>query len=127
MRLIIHERTKRTMFGLWCVTWLVVLVASLWPLQQMPFGLPDKLVHFACYAAMTAAVATFCQKLRGLLRWFVFTIVMAGLIEAAQHFAPMRSMSFDDFLADAAGAACGLLLALLWLAAVVRPLRRAAA
>ena len=33
MRLIIHERTKRTMFGLWCVTWLVVLVASLCPLQ----------------------------------------------------------------------------------------------
>ena len=62
MRLIIHERTKRTMFGLWCVTWLVVLVASLWPLQQMPFGLPDKLVHFACYAAMTSAAATFCHE-----------------------------------------------------------------
>ena len=28
MRLIIHERTKRTMFGLWCVTLLVVLVAQ---------------------------------------------------------------------------------------------------
>jgi hypothetical protein len=40
---------------------------------------------------------------------------------------PMRSMSFDDFLADAAGAACALLLALIWLAAVVRPRRRAAA
>ena len=62
MRLIIHERTKRTMFGLWCVTWLVVLVASLWPLQQMPFGLPDKLVHFACYAAMTSAAATSATK-----------------------------------------------------------------
>ena len=36
-------------------------------------------------------------------------------------------MSFDGFLADAAGTACGLLLALLWLAAIVRPLRRAAA
>ena len=127
MRLIIHERTKRTMFGLWCVTWLVVLVASLWPLQQMPFGLPDKLVHFTCYAAMTSAAATFCHEVRGLLRWFAFTIVMGGLIEVAQHFAPMRSMSFGDFLADAAGAACGLLLALLWLAVVVRPLRRAAA
>ena len=86
MWLIIDERTKRTVFGLWCLTWL-----------------------------------------RGLLRWFVFTIVMGGLIEVAQHFAPRRSMSFDDFLADAAGAACGLLLALLWLAVVVRPLRRAAA
>ena len=97
---------------------------SLWPLQQMPFGLPDKLIQFACYAAMMAAVATFCHEARGLLRWFVFTIVMGGPLEVAQHFAPMRSMSFD---ADAAGAACGLLLAVLWLAVVVRPLGRAAA
>ena len=126
MRLIIDERAKRTMLGLWCLTWLVVLVASLWPLRQMPFGLPDKLIHFACYAAITAAVATFCHDARGLLRWTAFTIVMGCLIEVAQHFAPMRSMSFGDFLADAAGAACGLPLALLWLAVVVRPLRRAA-
>ena len=127
MRLLIDERTKRTMFGLWCLTWMVVLVVSLRPLQQMPLGLPDKLIHFAGYAAMTAAVATFCHEALGLLRWSAFTIVMGGLVEVAQHFAPMRSMSFDDFLADAAGAVCGLTLALLWLAVVVRPLRRGTA
>jgi hypothetical protein len=64
-----NERAKRTMFALWCLVWPVVLVASLRPLQQMPFGLPDKLIHFACYAAMTAAVATFCHEGHGLLRW----------------------------------------------------------
>ena len=121
------ERAKRTMFALWCLAWLVVLIGSFRPLQQMPFGLSDKLIHFACYAAVTAAVATFCHGAGGVLRWSAFTIVMGGLVEVAQHFVPMRSMSFDDFLADAAGAACGLLLALLWLAAVVRPLRRAVA
>ena len=127
MRLIIDERTKRTMFGVWCLIWMVVLAVSLQPLQQMPFGLSDKLIHFAGYAAMTAAAATFCHEARGLLRWSAFTIVMGGLVEVAQHFVPMRSMSFDDFLADAAGAACGLLLAMLWLALIVRPLRRATA
>ena len=127
MQLIVDERAKRTMFALWCLAWLVVLVASLRPQQEMPFGLWDKLIHFACFAAMTAAVATFCHETRGLLRWFVFTIVMGGLVEVAQYFVPMRSTSFDDFLADAAGATCGLLLALLWLALVVRPLCRAAA
>jgi VanZ family protein len=76
---------------------------------------------------MTAAVGTFCHGARGLLRWSALTIVIGGLVEVAQHFVPMRSMSFDDFLADAAGAACGLLVALLWLAAVIRPLRRAVA
>jgi VanZ family protein len=127
VRLVIDERVKRTMFALWCLAWLVVLVASLRPLQQMPFGLQDEMIHFACYAATTAALATFCHEVRGLLRWSVFTVVMGGLVEVAQHFVPARRPSFDDFLADAAGVACGLLLALLWLAVVVRPLRRVAA
>ena len=127
MRLIIDERTKRTMFGVWCLTWMVVLVVSLRPLQQMPFGLPDKLIHFAGYGAMTAAAATFCHEARGLLRWSAFTILMGGLVEVAQHFVPMRSMSIHDFLADGAGAVGGLLLGILWLTLVVRPLRRATA
>ena len=40
MRLIIHERTKRTMFGLRCVTWLVVLVA-----QPKAVAIADKGQH----------------------------------------------------------------------------------
>ena len=76
---------------------------------------------------MTAAVAGFCHEARGVLGWAAFVVLMGGLVEIGQHFVPTRSMELDDFLADSAGAACGALLALLWLVAVVRPLRRAAA
>ena len=75
---------------------------------------------------MTAAVVGFCHDARGLLGWAAFVVLMGGLVEIGQHFVPTRSMDLDDFLADATGAAVGTLLALLWLVAVVRPLRRAA-
>ena len=99
---------------------------SLRPLQQLPFGLSDKLIHFTGYWAMAAVVAGFCHEARGVLRWGVFAVVVGGLVEIGQHFVPMRSMDFDDFLADAAGAIWGVLLALAWLALVVWPLRRTA-
>jgi VanZ family protein len=124
LRLLVDERTKQILFRLWCLTWLAILVASLWPLQQMPFGLSDKLIHFAGYWAMAAAVAGFCHEARGVLRWGVLAVAIGGLVEIGQHFVPMRSMDFNDFLADTAGAVCGVLLALLWLALVVWPLRR---
>ena len=41
----------------------------------------------------------------------------------AQHFVPSRTMDSLDLVANASGAACGALLALLWIALVVRPLR----
>lgn len=127
MWILVDERTKRVLFGLWCLIWIGVLVGSLQPVQELPLGMSDKLVHFLCYAAMTAAIVGFCHDARGLLGWAAFVVVMGGLVEIGQHFVPTRSMDLDDFLADAAGAAVGTLLALLWLVAVVRPLRRAAA
>lgn len=127
LHILVDERTRRVLFCLWCLSWLVVLIASLRPMQALPFGMSDKLIHFLCYAAMTAAVAGFCHDASGVLRWAAFVVLMGGLVEIGQHFVPMRSMDIDDFLADTAGAAGGVLLALLWLAVVVRPLRRAAA
>ncbi len=127
MRILVDERTKRLLFCLWCLLWVGVLIGSLRPGQEMPFGMTDKLTHFLCYAAMTAAVAGFCHEAAAVLRWAAFVLLMGGLVEIAQHFVPTRSMDLADFLADAAGALCGVLLALLWLAVVVRPLRRATA
>jgi VanZ family protein len=127
VRLLVDERTKRVLFCLWCLTWVAVLIGSLRPGQELPFGMSDKLIHFLCYAAMTAAVAGFCHEMPGVLRWAAFVVLMGGLVEIAQHFVPTRSMDLNDFLADAAGVVGGFLLAMLWLVAVVRPLRRAAA
>jgi VanZ family protein len=85
--------------------WLIVMVTSLEPGPRMPFDLSDKLIHFATFATMTAAVAGFCHEPRGILRWGMLSIMLGGLLELGQHLAPSRSMDIDDFVADAAGAA----------------------
>ncbi len=93
----------------------------------MPFGASDKLLHFATYAAMAAAVAGFCHGARGVLGWAALAAVLGGAVELGQRFVPTRSADLGDFLANLGGVGSGALLALLWLAVVVRPLRRVAA
>lgn len=126
MPILVEERTKRVLFGLWCLVWLAVLIVSLRPMPELAAGLSDKWLHFVTYAVMTAAVAGFCHRPVGVLRWAAFAMLMGGLVELAQHFVPARSMELGDFLADIGGVACGVALAGLWLAVVVRPLRRVA-
>jgi VanZ family protein len=124
LRLLIDERTKRVLFSLWCLGWAAVLLASLRPMLEMPFDLSDTLLHFSGYALMTAGVAGFCHSRREVARWALFAILMGGLIEIAQGFVPTRSTDARDFLTNSAGVATGAAVALLWLTAVIEPLRR---
>ena len=126
MPILLAEYTKRVMFGLWCLTWLTVLMVSLRPMPELAVNLSDKWLHFVTYAVMTAAIAGFSHRPAGVLRWAAFAMLIGGLVELGQHFTPSRTMELGDFLADLGGVACGLLLAALWLARVVRLLRRAA-
>jgi VanZ family protein len=127
LRLLVDERAKRLLFWLWCAGWLAVLVVSLRPLEHLPFGVSDKLAHFATYAAMSAGVAGFCHDARAVLRWAALAVLIGGAVELAQQLVPMRTTELGDLLANTAGAGVGAVVALLWLAFVVRPLQRAAA
>ena len=123
MRWFFTEKTKRAFFALWCVGWLVVAVKSLEPNIWLPLGLSDKAVHFSAYAVMAAAVGTFCHVPGRILGWVGLTVAISGLLEVGQHFVPSRTMDIFDLAANASGAVCGALLALLWIGLVVRPLR----
>jgi VanZ family protein len=127
LRLLVDERAKRFLFRLWCAGWLAVLVVSLRPLEHLPFGVSDKLAHFAAYAAMSAGVAGFCHDARAVLRWATLAALIGGAVELGQRLVPMRTTELGDFLANAAGVGLGTVLALLWLALVIRPLRRSPA
>jgi VanZ family protein len=127
LRLLVDERAKRFLLRLWCAGWLAVLAVSLRPLEHLPFGVSDKLAHFATYAAMSAGVAGFCHDARAVLRWAALAVLIGGAVELGQRLVPMRTPELGDFLANVAGVGLGAALALLWLALVVRPLRRAAA
>lgn len=123
MPLFLTEKAKRVFFALWCLAWLIVASKSLEPGIELPFGLSDKAVHFTAYAVMAAAVASFCHVPARVLGWVGLTVAASAVLELAQHFVPSRSMDILDLAANASGAACGALLALLWIALVVRPLR----
>jgi VanZ family protein len=124
LRILLDRRLKRLMFLLWWVGWLVVLAASLEPSPHLPLALSDKTWHLLGYGAMSAGIASFCHNRRRVLLWAGFTVAMGGLVELAQGFTPSRSPEWGDLLVDAVGAALGAGLALLWLGAVIEPLRR---
>jgi VanZ family protein len=124
VRLLIDRRLKRALFLLWCLGWLAIFLLSLQPHPDMPLDVSDKLWHFLGYAGMTAAVAGFCHGRRDLLLWAGFSILMGAFLEVTQGLVPSRSPDLADLVANTAGAVCGAAVALLWLSAVIRPLRR---
>ena len=123
MRLLLDPRLRRAMFVLWCVGWLLILVLCLEPQPEMPIDLSDKSWHFLGYLVMCTGIASFCHDRCGVLLWAGFAVLMGGLVEIAQYFVPGRDAEWADFLADAAGAALGTALTLLWLRLVVDRLR----
>ena len=125
MQLLIDQRVQRMSFTLWCLGWLVIAIESLRPIQAIPFGMSDKVIHFLGYAVMSAAVASFCYEPRRLIGWSGFTILIGGLFEFGQYFVPNRNADLLDFVANTSGAILGATIALGWLLIVVRPLRRA--
>jgi VanZ family protein len=76
----------------------------------------DKVTHIIEFAIMTFLLALgFFSVLKASLRskilvTFFLGLALAFLDEYHQHFVPGRHMDFLDGLADALGAACGILL-----------------
>jgi VanZ family protein len=75
----------------------------------------DKWFHAGLFAVLAVLIAReLLNQSRPL--WIAFTVAAAfGLFtEGEQYFIPSRSMELGDFLADATGAALGLLVFALW-------------
>jgi VanZ family protein len=120
---LLDPRVRRGLLLLWGALWLWVAYMSLTPVQ-LPPGVSDKSLHFTGYALMSAGAVGFCHEPRRLGLLALLAAAVGGALEIAQAFTPDRSPELLDFAADSAGAALGWLLALAWLALVVRPLRR---
>jgi VanZ family protein len=75
---------------------------------------PDKLAHFAVFGALATSVIRLerFRKMgwKGGLGVWVLVAVYGGLDEFRQSFTPGRSVEFDDWLADALGAAVAVIL-----------------
>jgi VanZ family protein len=121
--LLLDPRVRRGLLLLWGGLWLWVAYMSLTPVQ-LPPGVSDKSLHLVGYGLMSASAVGFCHQPRRLLSLALLAAGIGGALEIAQAFTPYRSAELLDFAADAAGAALGWLTAMLWLALVIRPLRR---
>jgi VanZ family protein len=74
----------------------------------------DKLNHASAFTALTVAGCLgFPGSRRLVLRVLLGLLALGGLIEIVQYFVPGRSCEWFDLLADAAGIAIGLGLALI--------------
>jgi VanZ family protein len=85
--------------------------ASLEPIDQVPgpTNLSDKLLHLVAYAALGITAALAQRRLRIILTIVVLTL-FGFLIEVLQGRTGYRSFDLHDLLADAVGAAFGVLL-----------------
>jgi VanZ family protein len=97
--------------------WLTLLVATHLPAQVagLPRNQADKLIHFVAYAVLAWLLASAWQASVGRLNarhlkfaWLV--VVLYGAIDEITQPLVGRTMSVADWLADAAGAAVGLIV-----------------
>lgn len=91
----------------------VLTVAMLWPINQPPPAPDgtDKLVHLIAFAALAFPLARTGRF--GLVPVFVGASVFGGFIEVLQP-SFGRSADMQDWIADIAGVALGIVLALLY-------------
>jgi VanZ family protein len=91
----------------------VLTVAMLWPISQPPPAPDgsDKVVHLIAFAALAFPLARTGRI--GLVPVFVGASAFGGLIELIQP-SFGRSADIQDWVADIAGVALGILLALIY-------------
>ena len=91
----------------------LLTVAMLWPINQPPPGSDgtDKVVHLIAFAALAFPLARTGRI--GLIPVVVGASAFGGLIELIQP-SFGRSADMQDWIADIAGVALGILLALLY-------------
>lgn len=116
-RFVPPETRQTLILVLWTILTGCVIIGSLAPATSPLMAaagrlrINDKVLHFFAYLALSfLPVIGFAESRRGLLAG-ASMFLLGIFMEAGQHFVPGRAVEFGDVLADAAGIACGLLLA----------------
>lgn len=91
---------------------IAILAATSWPSPPAMPNQSDKLVHFASYALLGAALAWTAgtRTMRHALLWVAVATLFGAADEWHQQFIPGRRTDVRDWLADTAGAVTGLSL-----------------
>ena len=115
------EKNKTTLvFSTLVVYWIILFVGTSIPAQSVPsLGIGgDKVVHFFAYLILSALLyltfifqekLSFAQR-NAILLTLAIAICYGVLDELHQMLVPGRSAELLDWIADALGAACGVLI-----------------
>ena len=113
-------------FRLWTAAILIVGIGSLLPasgLHQIHYddlNLNDKLVHFVNYSVLALLSMAASRFTKPGFFYAACMIPFGGALELLQKLVPGRTCELGDFIADSLGVVAGVLLALVWKAALSR-------
>jgi len=122
MQLLFDRRVRRTLFGLWCLGWLILAVLLLAPLSSpMSVSYSDLIAHFLVFACLAFGAVGFSHRGTELTLLAAATIAGGVALEFAQGLVPSRTFDILDMGANTLGAMVGYAGALTVLLLVIRP------
>jgi VanZ family protein len=114
LRASLTTRRRHQFFALYV---LIMVLLFLVPVPTIPLAESrhvDKLVHFGVFLGF--ALLFYLDRRLGVIWIFLISCAFAGAIELVQWFLPYRDADWWDFLAGAAGAGMGAVIAVKGLA-----------
>jgi VanZ family protein len=128
MQLLFDRRVRRTLFGLWCLAWLIVAALLLAPLRSpMSVSYLDLVAHFLVFACLAFGAVGFSHRGTELTMLAAATIAGGVALELAQGLVPHRTFDILDMAANTLGAMVGYGGALSVLLLLIRPAAEARA
>ena len=128
MQLLFDRQVRATLFGLWCLAWLLIASLLLAPLR-IPTSLSyaDLIGHFLAFALLAFGAVGFSHRGVELTMLAALTIAGGVALEFAQGLVPHRTFDVLDMAANALGAMAGYGGAMAVLLLVIRPAMEARA
>jgi VanZ family protein len=128
MQLLFDRRVRATLFGLWCLAWLIIAVLLLAPLRSpTSLSYADLIAHFLCFGLLAFGAVGFSHRGVELTLLAAMTIAGGVALEFAQGLVPYRTFDVLDMAANTLGAMVGYGGAMAVLLLVIRPAKEARA
>ena len=122
MQLLSDRRMRKTLFGLWCLAWLIIAVLMLAPVSSpVRVSHGDLIAHFLAFAGLAFGTVGFSWRGAELTLLAAATIAGGVALEVGQGLVPHRTFDILDIAANTLGAMVGYAGALAVLLLVIRP------
>jgi glycopeptide antibiotics resistance protein len=122
MQLLFDPRTKKILFGLWCLAWPIIALLLLAPLSNpIEMSYSDLIAHFLIFACLAFTTVGFSHRGTELTLLAGATVAGGVALEFAQGLVPYRTFDILDMGANALGTMVGYAGALTVLLLVIRP------